>query len=1004
MENRRKATTFISYSRKDKRFARKLKDALESMEVDVWVDWEDIPHGADWRDEIRKSIQASDSFVFILSPDSLKSKVCTEELEIAVELNKKIIPVLYREIETRKKIHPKLSAANWVFMRTRKENLDTVLPSLVRAVCTDLIWVQQHTRLLQNAVEWERNNRNSSFLLGGSKLEDAERWLIESTASEDREVVPLQAEYINASRQGAVIFQRRMTLATAFVGVVLLLLFFYALQQSSNAVNNAAIARANENLAAAQKAVAEENAREARRNAQQAKENEQLAKQREKEAQAQRSAAQANAFKERHGELFTSTLLALASMQSSPSGEARDVLRHNLSKMPVPIARLKHDHRIWRIEFSADGQHFVSASADNTACVWTSSGENKYCIQHENDVTDALITDNGSLLITASLDGHVRFWNFEDGSLLKDFDLRSGILDIDLNPKNIHLAAGREDGVVSIIDLTLQKHVFFYAFGSGSVSVVRFQPNGQWLGIGTKKGMTRIWKLFAGTPEQGPQHNGEVFNIAISPDGKLMVSASADSTVRLSRAETGRQSRILTHYDWVEDVAFSPDSKWFVTVSDDRFVRVFDADSGVEKLRMTHGSFVQKVAVSPDGNWILSTGYDRSARVWNAQTGGLVMEASLDDIGLALAFSPDGDTVVIGDESGNLTMWNISALDARVGYIQFAEFVNKAKFDPNGRWILVNTDDKNLWQIPADQWLTIRDGTLGIKALSFAELTAQMKVSPDAKWVVLSEDHEIGDSLAILYNLKTKVKHFLPHRLKITGLAISPDSRFLATTNKDNSIVFIWDIETGEQVQTIPFDETAFTSAYSPKDPILAVGLTGKTVLWNLASNSKIAVLAQAGEITSLNFNAEGNWLATTSRDGGIIVWDMDKGDFTTPTYQFRQAGKITSIDFNSERQWLATAGEDGYVHLWDLNSGQEVIRIPHGEMVSGLAFSPDGSLLSTVSRKTIQFWDVNLLRLIANDELVEAACARLFGDLSNTRWNIILNQKTHRDLCPTLP
>lgn len=1004
MENRRKATTFISYSRKDKRFARKLKDALESMEVDAWVDWEDIPHGADWREEIRKSIQASDGFVFILSPDSLKSKVCTEELDIAVELNKKIIPILYREIESRRKMHPKLSAANWVFMRTRKENFNAVLPNLVRAICTDLNWVQQHTRLLQNAVEWERNNRNSSFLLGGSKLEDAERWLIESTASEDREVTPLQAEYINASRQGTLARQRRAIMWIGLAMFVSILLFAYALMQSgvahNNAIraeNNAATARANENIAATQQAIAEENARQAESNAQ-------LAQNREEEAQAQRSAAQANAFKERPGELFTSTLWALASMQRFPSEEARDVLRHNLGKMPVPITRLKQAGRIWRLEFSADGQYFVSASADNTACVWTMSGENKYCVRHEKDVIDALITNENSMLITASLDGVVHLWNFEDGSSIQSIPIESGVLDIDINRNNTHLVAGREDGQISVIELARQRQTYVYDFASGPVSVVKFQPNGQWISIGTKKGMTRIWKLFAGTPERGPQHNAEVFNLAISPDGKLMVSASADSTARVSRAETGRQTHVLTHYDWVEDVAFSPDSEWFVTVSDDRFVRVFDADSGVEKLRMTHGSFVQKVAISPDGNWILSTGYDRSARIWDSQTGGLVMEASLDDIGLALAFSPDGDIVVVGDESGNVTMWDISALNARVGYIQFTEFVNKTKFDPEGRWILVNTDDKYLWQIPADQWTTIHDGTLGIKVLSFDELTAQMKISPDARWVVLSEDHEIGDSMAIVFNLETKVKHFLPHRSKITGLAISPDSRFLATTNKDNIIVFIWDIETGELAQAIPFEEPAFTSAYSPKDPILAIGLTGKTVLWNLVSNSEIAILAQAGEITSLNFNAEGNWLATTSSDGGISVWDMDKGDFTLPAYQFRQAGKITSIDFNSERQWLATAGEDGFVHLWDLNSGQEVIRIPHGEMVSGLAFSPDGSLLSTVSRKTIQFWDMNLLRPVTNDELPKAACARLFNDLSNTRWNLVLNQKTHRDLCPTLP
>ena len=43
---------FISYSRKDKNFARALHQALTKHGKDVWVDLEDIPPTAEWLKEI----------------------------------------------------------------------------------------------------------------------------------------------------------------------------------------------------------------------------------------------------------------------------------------------------------------------------------------------------------------------------------------------------------------------------------------------------------------------------------------------------------------------------------------------------------------------------------------------------------------------------------------------------------------------------------------------------------------------------------------------------------------------------------------------------------------------------------------------------------------------------------------------------------------------------------------------------------------------------------------
>src|SRR5690606_8246405 len=123
---------------------------------------------------------------------------------------------------------------------------------------------------------------------------------------------------------------------------------------------------------------------------------------------------------------------------------------------------------------------------------------------------------------------------------------------------------------------------------SGPITVVKFHRNGQWVGVGTRSGHSRIWLLRSPLPERGPSHKSEIFNLVFSPDGKLMVTVSEDSTAFISRAETGRRTHVIAHNDWVEDAAFGPDSSWFVTASDDKLVRVFDSGTGAEKFRMSH--------------------------------------------------------------------------------------------------------------------------------------------------------------------------------------------------------------------------------------------------------------------------------------------------------------------------------------------------------------------------------------------------------------------------------
>src|SRR5512139_4112476 len=94
------ASLFISYSRKDINFARKLTDAFKGQNLDFWIDWEGIPPTVDWWKEIQQGIEQADIFLFLISPDSVKSKVCAQEIDHAVKNGKRLIPIVVRDISS----------------------------------------------------------------------------------------------------------------------------------------------------------------------------------------------------------------------------------------------------------------------------------------------------------------------------------------------------------------------------------------------------------------------------------------------------------------------------------------------------------------------------------------------------------------------------------------------------------------------------------------------------------------------------------------------------------------------------------------------------------------------------------------------------------------------------------------------------------------------------------------------------------------------------------------
>ena len=154
----RKTKVFISYSRKDRQFAANLTYFFKQKTAyEVFRDTEDILPTEEWKQRLEQLISEADTIVFALSPHSSASEVCAWEVEYAEGLNKRIAPIVIRDVPPAK-IPKALTKYNYIFF-TKKDDFNKTLANLVKALNTDIDWIREHTRLGELARKWDAQRK-----------------------------------------------------------------------------------------------------------------------------------------------------------------------------------------------------------------------------------------------------------------------------------------------------------------------------------------------------------------------------------------------------------------------------------------------------------------------------------------------------------------------------------------------------------------------------------------------------------------------------------------------------------------------------------------------------------------------------------------------------------------------------------------------------------------------------------------------------------------------------
>jgi len=477
-----------------------------------------------------------------------------------------------------------------------------------------------------------------------------------------------------------------------------------------------------------------------------------------------------------------------------------------------------HTQGITSVCFSADGEKFLSSSADSTARIWNKKGDYILLIGHNDCVNHAVFNPFFDEVATASSDSTVRIWDVNTGDCKKTLRSFNGeVWHIAYSPNGRYLAAASRERNIRIFDTHSWECLKIIETGSDDSYSVAFNSSNDRILVALSSSIKEfdldgnVFKTFSG-------HKRAISAADYSPDNKRIVSVSHDKTIRLwdiiNEPEKAVFQPLYRHRDEVTGVDIRRDGKRIVSSSLDGTFKIWDFETGnlaytcnsvnkaisaicyspkgdrlllrIQPILMStdeqgggevvfegHKYPIIQEQYSPDGNIVASVSWDNTIRIWDSSTGiccnsispssGILTSCCFDYTGKNIVFSSVSETL---PESSNILVKNLASGKEKT--IKVYDSINSVLFSRDSQTVIA-AGINSLWRV-------------NFKTNEVYELGENKKISrvgdviltPEGHCIVYVDGKEFG-----MIDIQTSQSIFsMPiEDVEVSSLRFSPDSK-----------------------------------------------------------------------------------------------------------------------------------------------------------------------------------------------------------------------------------
>ena len=484
-------------------------------------------------------------------------------------------------------------------------------------------------------------------------------------------------------------------------------------------------------------------------------------------------------------------------------------------------------------------------------------------------------------------------------------------------------------------------------------------------------------------------HDGDVNDVAFSPDGSLLASTGQDATLKVWDASTWRLVSSLSGVGGAWGPSFSADGSLVAAAWDRRF---WD-DGQVQILNLSSGRVVSAVgvpqvidtALSPDGKRLAVARYwpeagGEEGAVFDVSTGEQVFTLAgpnccISPRSRGVSWSPDG-RLIAASSAETVRVWDAETGTLRHTLLGHSSLVLSVAWSHDSSRLVTGSLDgtAKVWEIGSDgvqeQWsLSAQETRSGVVGVAFSRDGTRVMAGDVGVTAVKVWDLEpAGD--AELANLPAP---------GYPAAEFMPDGRRVVTSSWDSAdranAVTIWDLQTGRDLRTIgPATDFFRFQAFDvrPDGGSIALGgwstprgLGGASAAraWDSSTGEELYRTGHGLDVNEVAFSPDGEYLATASWDETAKIVDR-----SGRVVQVLGGGlPVSDVVFSFDGRLVATAefslaGGGERVRIWDWARGEPVLTIdadtPSYPQVD---FDPTGPrVVLTGSDGLPEVWDVD--------------------------------------------